>query len=99
RGHLLEEARLDRHAVHEPAHRAGLAECVVAEDARTAAVREQERRQQADQRRLARAVRAEDRDAFAARDVEAHSAQRFDAAASLTPAVTPDELLAQIVNF
>ena len=64
-GHLLEEARLDRDAVDELAHRPRLGEDVVPEHACAAAVVEEQRREQPDERRLARAVLAQDRDALA----------------------------------
>ena len=76
RGHLLEEARLDGDAVHELPDRTRLVERVVPEDARLAAVVDQERREQADERRLARAVLAENRDALAAFDRERHVLER-----------------------
>jgi hypothetical protein len=55
----------------------------VAEDAGLAAVVDEQRREQPDQRRLARAVLAEDRDALAALDRERDVVQR-DAADSLS---------------
>ena len=70
RRHLLEEGRLDRDPVDEPANGAGLLEDVVAEDVRAAAVVQEQRREQPDERRLPRAVLAEDRDALAAGDLE-----------------------------
>ena len=96
--HLLEEARLDRDAVDEPAHGARLLERVVPEDARLAAVVQEQRRQQPDERRLARAVLAEDRDALAALDRERDVLDR-DAAARADALLPADELLAQVVNF
>src|SRR5205085_1015806 len=96
--HLLEEARLDRDAVDEPAHGARLLERVVPEHASLAALVQKQRRQEPYERRLARAVLAQDRDALAAcdreRDVlDGDASPRADA---LLPA---DELLAQIVNL
>ena len=103
RRHLLEERGLDRDAVDEPADGARLLEDVVPEDRRVAAVVQEQRREQPDQRRLARAVLAEDRDALAALDLEADSAQRLDALAAAAQAgalaVAAAELLAQVVNF
>src|SRR5689334_14378160 len=64
--HLLEEGGLNRDAVHEPLDRARLAEDVMAEDVRAAAVVQEQCREQTDKRRLARAVLAQDRDALAA---------------------------------
>jgi hypothetical protein len=76
RGHLLEEARLDRDAVDEPADRRRVLHDVVAEDPRLAAVVDQERREQADERRLPRAVLAEDGNALAAGDREGDVVER-----------------------
>src|SRR5436309_749378 len=73
-------ARLDRDAIHEPADRAGVTKRVVAEDRGFAAVVDQQGRQQADQRRFARAVLTQDRHAFAALDPERHALQRRPAA-------------------
>jgi hypothetical protein len=97
RAHLLEEARLDRDAVDHPAHRAGVAEGVPAEDRRRAAVRQQQCREQPDQRRLPRAVRAQDGDALAALDLEVEAPERSHA--TLAAAVPAGELLAQVVDF
>jgi hypothetical protein len=91
RGHLLEERRLDGHSVDHPPDRPGLGN-VVPEDVRAAAVRQQQRREQPDERRLPGTVLAEDRDALAARDGERQPAQRLDPDA-LAP-VLPNELLA-----
>src|SRR5439155_18567704 len=74
--HLLEEARLDRDAVDEPADRRRVLHDVVAEDPCLAAVVDQQRREQADQRRLPRAVLAEDGDALAAGDREGDVVER-----------------------
>jgi hypothetical protein len=62
---------------------------------------EEERREQADERRLPGAVLAQDRDALAALDRERDVFQRGDAAAALgeDAAVLADELLAQVVDF
>src|SRR5207237_2630403 len=73
---LLEEARLDRDAVDEPADRRRFLEHVVAEDLRLAAVLDQQRREQADERRLSRAVLAEDGDALATGDREGDVGER-----------------------
>jgi hypothetical protein len=97
RAHLLEEARLDRDAVDQPPHRPGVAEGIVAEDQRGAAVGQQQRREQADERRLARPVRTEDGDALAPLDLEVQPLERGHAA--LAAAVTTGELLAQVVDF
>jgi hypothetical protein len=96
--HLLEEARLDRHAVHEPADVLVPAHDVVAEHARAPAIREEERREQADQSRLARPVLAEDCDAFASGDLERHVRERGHAAPAMA-AVLADELLAQVARL
>jgi hypothetical protein len=69
----------------------------VAEHARTAAVRQQQRREEPDQGRLAGAVLAQDRDALAARHFKGDALQRSDAGA-LAP-VLADELLAQVGYF
>jgi hypothetical protein len=75
----------------------------VPEDRGGAAVVEQERREQADERRLPRAVLAQDRDALSALDREADVAQRDDVLLALpaqaAAAVAADELLAQLVDF
>src|SRR5436853_5539618 len=63
RGHFLEERRLDRYAVDQPPDGSRLRD-VVAEDARAAAVRQEQRRQQADERRLPGAVLTEHGDAL-----------------------------------
>ena len=75
RRHLLEERGFDRDAVHHRAHRPGLGD-VVAEDARGAAVRQEQGGERPEQRRLPRAVLAEDRDALAAADLEGDPSQR-----------------------
>src|SRR5262249_1809223 len=98
RAHLLEEARLDRDAVDEPAHRPRVVEYVVAEDARLAARRQEQGREQADQGRLARAVLAEDRDAFAALDREGNALQRR-AAAPLDETLAAGEDLLEVTCF
>jgi hypothetical protein len=73
----------------------------VAEDARAAAVLEQQRREQPDQRRLPRAVLAEDGHRLAARDLERHAVERRDALPAPAQAFTPvvaEELLAEVVD-
>ena len=102
RRHLLEEGRLDRDAVDEPAHGPRVGD-VVAEQDRAAAVVDEQRREQPDQRRLPRAVLAEDGDTLAARDVEGDAAQGVDPLAAAAQAgalaVATAELLAQVVDF
>ena len=69
---------------------------------RAAAVVQEQRREHAHERRLARAVLAEDGDALAPREREADAVQGGDAAAAdaaAAAAVAADELLAQIVDF
>jgi hypothetical protein len=101
RRHLLEERRLDRDAVHDPAHGTVLRDHVVAEDPRRPAVRQEERREQADQRRLPRAVLAEDRNRLPAlereRDTVEGDAGPLAEAALLT--VAQHELLAKVVHL
>jgi hypothetical protein len=103
RRHLLEEGGLHRDAVHEPLHRPRLLDDVVAEDLGAAAVRKQQRRENADQRRLARAVLPQDRDALAALDRKRDAFERRYAAAALAHArprrIAAEELLAQVVDF
>ena len=60
RAELLEERRLDRDAVHEAAHGAGLADDIVSEDLDRARVREQQRGDDARQGGLAGSVGADD---------------------------------------
>ena len=104
RRHLLEERRLDRDAVHEPANRARVRDDVVAEDPRRAAVRKEQRREQPDERRLPRAVLAEDGDGLAPLDRERDAVER-DARAPLAAllaalaGVLATELLAQLVDL
>ena len=102
RRHLLEERGLDRDAVDEPANGARVGD-VVPEDGCAAAVEQEQRREQPDQRRLARPVLAEDGDALAAGDLEADPAQRVDALAFAAQAgatsVAAAELLAQVLDF
>src|SRR2546427_348448 len=76
---------------------ARLLEDVVAEDARLPAVGQQQRREQADERRLPGAVLAEDRDALAALHLEADALQRR-AAASLEEALPAREDLLEITH-
>ena len=67
-----------------------------------AALEQEQRREHAHERRLARAVLAEDGDALAPRQREADVLQRGDPAAAdaaVAAPVTADELLAQIVDF
>ena len=75
----------------------------MAEDARAAAVVEEQCREQPDQRRLARAVLAKDGNTLAARDLEADAAERIDpfaaAAQAGARAVATAELLAQVLDF
>src|SRR4029078_1974728 len=87
-------------AVHEPAHRPRVGEDVVAEDMGAAAVVEEQGREQPDQRRLARAVLAQDRDALAPLHRERDALQRR-ALLAREPAcllVAARELLAQIAH-
>ena len=100
--HPLEEARLDRDAIHHLPHRAGIGEDVAAEDARGAAVVEEKGREQADERRLARAVAAQDRDALTGRDDERHAVERghaFLAGEAPGVAITAQELLAEVARL
>src|SRR5207237_10362090 len=103
RRHLLEERRLDRDTVDEPLDDALLLGDVVAEDRRAAAVVQEQCREQPDQRRLARAVLPEDRDAFAALDREGHAFEGREALPLASQAgarrVAAEELLAQVVDF
>jgi hypothetical protein len=101
RGHLLEEARLDGDPVHELADHPRVVEGVVTEDPRLAGVVDQERREQADERRLPRTVLSEDRDALAARDRERQPGERGHAPpreAARAP-IAAAELLAQVAHF
>jgi hypothetical protein len=97
RRHLLEERGFDRDAVDQPAHRTALPLDVVPEHPRAAAVPEQQRREQANERRLARPVLPQHGDTFAARDLERHGLERGHATAAA--AITTAELLAQVVDF
>src|SRR6266508_377113 len=101
--HLLEKRRLDGHAVDEPLHGARFLDYVVAEDRGVAAVRQEQRRQHADQRRLPGAVLPQDRDAFATLDRERDALEGGYAASPLAHArahgIAAEELLAQVVNF
>ena len=104
RGHLLEEGRLDRDPVHDPADRAVLRDHVVAEDACVPAVRQQERREQADERRLPRAVLPEDRHRLACRHrerdaVEGNARAALAALLAALAGVLATELLAQLVHL
>jgi hypothetical protein len=107
RGHLLEERRLDGHPVHQAAHRARLGEDVVPEHTGTPAFVQEEGGEQTDQRRLPRAVLAQDRHALAALDREADAVEGGDSPApnaqvralAQPAAVLADELLAQIGHF
>src|SRR5207248_10213645 len=96
RGHLLEEARLDRDAVDEPADRRRLLERVVAEDPRLAAVVDQQGREQADERRLPRPVLAEDGDALATGGREGDVGERrpgtFAGETARFPVAAPERL-------
>ncbi len=65
RAELAEEGGLDAHPVDEPLHGALLAHDVMTEDLDPAVVRQQQCRDQADQSRFARAVRAEHADDLA----------------------------------
>ena len=101
RRHLLEERRLDRDAVDEPLH--GPLRRVTTSWPKMrarAAVGEQQRREQADQRRLARPVLAEDGDALAALHREGDPVQRRDGPLR-EPARLPvatEERLAQVLD-
>ena len=97
RREALEEGGLDRDAVDQPLHPARLAEDVVAEDASGAAVLEQQRGEQAHERRLARAVLAQDGDALTARDGEGDRIQSRYAAPM--QALAAAELLAQLEHL
>ena len=99
RRHLLEEARLDRDAVHQAPDRAVLGGHVVAEDRHAAAVVQQQGREQADERRLPGAVLAQDRERLALLHRERDAVERGDAlpVASEPPtAFAADELLAEV---
>src|SRR5512133_1932341 len=102
-GHLLEERRLDGHTVDKTANLPGFLDDVVAEDRRAAAVREQQGREKPDERRLARAVLAQDGDALAALHGERHTLERCDAPPPFAHArsrrIAAEELLAQIVDL
>src|SRR6266540_808774 len=97
RRHLLEERRLDGDPCDQLPHGPGLGEHVVAEDPRAAAVVKEQRRQEPDQSRLARAVLAEDGDRLSALHRERDALQR--GATHAAAAATADELLAQVVDF
>src|SRR6266487_1727652 len=85
---LLLRARVEpRRRLVEQQHRPRVGEHVVVEDPGLAAVRQQEGGEQPDQRRLARAVLPQDRDALAALHRERDAVQR-------RPAATPNEPLA-----
>src|SRR5438552_2095511 len=103
RGHLLEEGRLNGDAVDKALHLAGLAEDVMAEDVRAAAVVQQQRRQHPNERRFARTVLAEGRDALAPFDQNRHILERGHAppppAKTGTLRVAAEEFLAQVVDF
>src|SRR5439155_17597746 len=92
-----EEGGLDRYAVDDAADGAAFGTDVVPEDACAAPVREQQRREEPDERRLARAVLTQDRDALTAFDLEGDAGERGHADASAT--LAPTELLAQVVDF
>jgi hypothetical protein len=100
RRHLLEERRLDRDTVHEPPNRARVRDHVVAEDAGGAAVRQQKRREQADERRLPGAVLPQDCDGLTLLHHE-RDAVEGDPRAPLTAAlaVAAAELLSQRVHL
>ena len=70
-GELLVEARRLEHDAHLSAHGRGVAADVVAEDGDGAALQRDQRRQQAEQRRLAAAVGAEEGEDLARGDLEA----------------------------
>src|SRR5439155_25963735 len=74
-----------------------------AEDLRVAGVRQQQRRQQPDQCRLARAVLAQNRDALAALHGEGHALERRYALTPLAHVrprrVAAEEFLAQVVDL
>ena len=100
--HPLEEARLDRHAVHESSHGTCIRERVVSKDSRGSSVLQEQRREQPDERRLARAVAAEDRYTLAAGDGERDAVQRRHPPTSRKPSVRanpPPELLAQVARL
>jgi hypothetical protein len=69
----------------------------VPEDAGAPAVSEQQRGEQADERRLAGPVLAQDGNALAAGDLEGQPVERGHTAAAAP--VAADELLAQVVDF
>ena len=69
------------------------------EDRRLAAVVEEERRQEPDQRRLPRAVLAENRHALAALDAELDVLQGSDATAAREPAVASPEFLPEAAHL
>jgi hypothetical protein len=72
RRHLLEERRLDRDPVDDPAHRLRVAHDVVTENSRLPGIGQQQRGQDADERRLSRPVLTENGQALAVRDLKAH---------------------------
>ena len=99
RGHLLEEGGLDRNAVHEPANGPRLGEDVVAEDARAPAVVQEQRRKQPHERRLPRAVLAQDGDALAALDRERDVLEDGHAPAAQAAPLPAEELLTEVEDF
>jgi hypothetical protein len=99
--HLLEEAGLDRDAVDELPNRPRIREDVVPEHLGAAAVVEEQGREQPDQRRLAGAVLAQDRDALSALHRERDALERRPLLAR-EPArllVAARELLAEVVDL
>jgi hypothetical protein len=90
RGHLLEEARLDRDAVHQLLDLVGLRDHVVVEDPGDSAVGDQQRGEDADQRRLTRPVLAEHGDRLATAHREAHLVERGDMSVRRGRTITPD---------
>lgn len=77
--HVLVQREPSRHVTDPPPDLFVVGRHVESVDRRPAAVGQQQRRQDAEQRRLAGPVRADNPEDLAALRIEAHSAQRFDA--------------------
>ena len=107
RRELLEERRIDRYAVDQSLDGKRVVLDIVSEDTQAPAVREQQRRDEPDQRRLAGSVRAENTEHLAARDREIDLVQGDDfffldlakQLAALPGSILADEHLAHAFDF
>jgi hypothetical protein len=99
RRHLLEEGRLHGNSIDQTANRTRLGEDVETEDPRGPPIREEQRGQETDERRLAGTVLAEDGHALATSDGEGDALEGRGSSSPTQPSpttITPEEPLGEV---